>query len=109
MRLETASITMQDDETHGELTLNFRYQTRIVPFELGKEVSALLDDSKCLIYTEMGKDNRFRLRIRVEDSSLETRTWASLEGDHLYSSTIVKGESLLQYAGSIEGELETSK
>lgn len=104
MGLESATISMQDTG-RGEATMNFRYETRIVPFQLGKEVSAVLDNSKCLIYTEIGRDDRFKIRIRIEDSSMETRTWATLEGDHLYSSTIVRGESLLQYAGVLEGDL----
>ncbi|NCB32911.1 MAG: hypothetical protein EOM64_03345 [Erysipelotrichia bacterium] len=102
--LESAVVSMKNSGC-GEASLQFRYSTRIVPFELGKEVPAVFGNSRCLIYTETDRDERFKVRIRIEDSSMETRTWATLEGDHLYSSTIVRGESLVQYAGVLEGSL----
>ena len=101
---KTASVVIRE-EGAGELYVETIYRNFLIPFTVGQEISADINEHPCLVFAEERHEGTLGIRVKFCDSKREYRTCIANDGSHVMMSTVTRGTDLSRYAGEISGVL----
>jgi len=103
-----ASVVIREEGT-GELYVETIYRNFLIPFSVGQEINADINDHPCLVFAEERHEGTLGIRVRFCDSKREYRTCIASSGTRIMMSTVTRGTDLSRYAGEVTGVICTEE